>query len=207
MLVHGQSQAEVRRRQRRHPAAAGFCAQVVADNLGAPATWRGAQRRPLRGAADSGGRGQPETGGGAVALRDANGDGRFEVVERFGTGSTTGIGIRNGYLYLAHPLTVERMKMTDGQLKPTGAAETMASGFPADRQHQDKGLAFDGTARSTSTSARPRTLARAPTGGPASKARIPARCWPSTPESGSSTRTSWDRRRTWARGSPPACAR
>ena len=34
--------------------------------------------------------------------------------------------------------------MTDGQLKPTGAAETVASGFSADRQHQDKGLAFDG---------------------------------------------------------------
>ena len=31
----------------------------------------------------SGGRGQPQTGGGAVALRDANKDGKFEVVERF----------------------------------------------------------------------------------------------------------------------------
>ena len=57
----------------------------------------------------SGGRGQPETGGGAVALRDANGDGRFEVKEPFGSGSTTGIALRNGYVYLAHPHTIERM--------------------------------------------------------------------------------------------------
>ena len=34
--------------------------------------------------------------------------------------------------------------MTDGQLKPTGAAETIVSGLPADRQHEDKGIAFDG---------------------------------------------------------------
>ena len=62
----------------------------------------------------SGGRGQPETGGGAVALRDANNDGKFEVVERFASGSTTGIAIRNGYVYLAHPTVIERYKLTDG---------------------------------------------------------------------------------------------
>ena len=71
-----------------------------------------AQRRPLRALQTSGGRGQPQTGGGAVALRDANGDGRFEVKERFGIGSTTGIALRNGYVYLAHPTTIERIQVT-----------------------------------------------------------------------------------------------
>ena len=80
----------------------------------------------------------------AVSLRVANGDGKFEVVARFGSGSTTGIAIRNGYVYLAHPLVIERLRLTAGQLKPSGAAETIATGFPVDRQHEDKGIAFDG---------------------------------------------------------------
>jgi glucose/arabinose dehydrogenase len=123
----------------------GFCAQVVADNLGVARQMAVARNGDLYVALmTGGGRGQPETGGGAVALRDTNGDGRFDVVEKFGAGSTTGIGLRNGYIYLAHPTSVERMKMTEGQLKPTGAAETIVSGFPTDRQHEDKGLAFDG---------------------------------------------------------------
>jgi glucose/arabinose dehydrogenase len=124
----------------------GFCAQVVADGLGVARHMAAAGNGDLYVALQTaGGRGNvPETGGGVVALRDGNGDGKFEVVEKFGAGSTTGIGIRNGYLYLAHPLSVERMKLTEGQLRPTGAAETVASGFSTDRQHQDKGLAFDG---------------------------------------------------------------
>jgi glucose/arabinose dehydrogenase len=124
---------------------AGFCALVVADNLGPARHMTVARNGDLYVALmTSGGRGQPQTGGGAVALRDTNGDGRFEQVQKFGTGSTTGIGLRNGYIYLAHPLTVERFKMTDGQLLPSGAAETIVTGLPTETQHQDKGLAFDG---------------------------------------------------------------
>jgi glucose/arabinose dehydrogenase len=123
----------------------GFCALVVADNLGAARHMTVAPNGDLYVALmTSGGRGQPETGGGAVALRDANGDGRFEVKEPFSSGSTTGIALRNGYVYLAHPQRIERMKMTAGQLKPTGAAETIVTGLPMDRQHEDKGIAFDG---------------------------------------------------------------
>jgi glucose/arabinose dehydrogenase len=123
----------------------GFCALVAADNLGAARHMVAARNGDLYVALmTSGGRGQPQTGGGAVALRDANNDGKFEVVERFGSGSTTGIAIRNGYVYLAHPLVIERFKLTEGTLKPTGTAETIVSGFPTDRQHEDKGIAFDG---------------------------------------------------------------
>src|SRR6187401_1370519 len=123
----------------------GFCALVVADNLGAARHMTVAPNGDLYVALmTSGGRGQPETGGGAVALRDANGDGRFEVKEPFSSGSTTGIALRNGYVYLAHPQTIERIKLTNGQLKPTGAGETIVTGLPTDRQHEDKGIAFDG---------------------------------------------------------------
>ena len=124
---------------------AGFCALVVADGLGPARHMAVAPNGDLYVALmTSGGRGQPQTGGGAVALRDANGDGRFEVKEPFGSGSTTGIALRNGYVYLAHPTTIERFRMTPGALKPTGTAETIVTGLPSDRQHEDKGIAFDG---------------------------------------------------------------
>ena len=80
-----------------------------------------------------------------IGLRDTNGDGKFDLREPIGTGSTTGVGLRNGYLYLAHPKTIERFKMTAGQLKPAGAAEVVVKDLPPDsRQHNDKGLTFDG---------------------------------------------------------------
>jgi glucose/arabinose dehydrogenase len=125
---------------------AGFCALVVADDLGQARHMTVAPNGDLYVALQSrGGRGgQPVSGGGAVALRDADGDGRFEIKEPFGTGSTTGIGIRNGYMYLAHPTTVERYKMTTGQLRPSGDAEVVVTGLPTETQHADKGLAFDG---------------------------------------------------------------
>jgi glucose/arabinose dehydrogenase len=124
---------------------AGFCAAVVADNLGPARHMAAAPNGDLYVALmTSGGRGAPPTGGGVAALRDSNGDGKYEVVEKFGSGSTTGVAIRNGYLYLAHPTVIERYKLTAGQLKPTGPAEVIVTGLPDDRQHEDKGIAFDG---------------------------------------------------------------
>jgi glucose/arabinose dehydrogenase len=124
---------------------AGFCALVVADGLG-PARHMAVNTNGDVYVAlmTSGGRGAAPTGGGVVALRDANNDGKFEIKETFGAGSTTGIAIRNGYLYLAHPTTVERYKLTAGQLKPAGMPETIVTGLPEQNQHEDKGIAFDG---------------------------------------------------------------
>ena len=119
----------------------GFCAAVVADNLG--------QARHLAVAPNGdlfvslqGGRGG--VGGGIVALRDADGDGKFETKEQFGQGSATGIGLRNGYIYYATPTSIVRYKLPAGQLKPAGEAEIIAQDLPERRQHADKGLAFDG---------------------------------------------------------------
>ena len=82
--------------------------------------------------------------GGVVALRDENGDGRFETKEYFGDGSSTGIALRNGYLYVAKVESVERWKMTPGQLKPAGPPEVVVEGLPTEHEHHDKGIAFDG---------------------------------------------------------------
>jgi glucose/arabinose dehydrogenase len=117
----------------------GFCAMVAVDGIGAArhltVAANGDVFVALQGRAEK---------GGVMALRDTNGDGTFDMKEHFGEGSLTGIGLRNGYLYVAGLNTVQRYKMTAGQLKPEGAAETVVSGLPGVQQHGDKGLAFDG---------------------------------------------------------------
>ncbi len=118
---------------------AGFCALVVAKDLG-PA--RHVTTAP-NGDAFVALQGTGEKGG-VVALRDTNGDGRFDVKEHFDTQSTTGVALRNGYIYLAHPTTIERYKLAPGELKPSGPAEVIVKDLPDERQHRDKGIAFDG---------------------------------------------------------------
>jgi glucose/arabinose dehydrogenase len=124
----------------------GFCALVVANDVGTARHMAVASNGDLYVATNTrGARGGPQTGGGVVALRDTNGDGKFDVREQISTGATTGVALRNGYLYLAHPKTIERYKMTTGQLKPTGEAEIVVGDLPPDSpQHNDKGLTFDG---------------------------------------------------------------
>jgi glucose/arabinose dehydrogenase len=124
----------------------GFCALVVADNVGPARHLKVASNGDVFVALQTeGGRGAPPTGGGVVALRDTDRDGRLETQERFGAGSITGVALRNGYLYVAKFNSVERYKMTPGQLKPAGdSPETVVTGLPGVFQHGDKGIAFDG---------------------------------------------------------------
>jgi glucose/arabinose dehydrogenase len=117
----------------------GFCALVAANGIGTARHAVVAPNGDLYVALQA--RGQK---GGIVALRDADGDGRFEIKERFGQDSTTGVALRNGYLYAAKFHTVERYRMTPGQLKPSEPAEVVVAGLPGVEQHGDKGIAFDG---------------------------------------------------------------
>ncbi len=118
----------------------GFCAKVVADGLGplrhlvvAP---NGDVFAALRGRRDGSARG-------VLALRDTDGDGTLDQREQFGQESATGIALHDGFLYYATPTSVVRYKLPAGQLKPQGDAETIVAGLPEQREHQDKGLAFD----------------------------------------------------------------
>jgi glucose/arabinose dehydrogenase len=113
----------------------GFCALVVANNLGEARHATVAPNGDLYVALMN---------GGIVGLHDADGDGRFETSEKFGKGSATGIDYRDGYLWVAHRNSVERYKMTPGQLKPSGDPEVVVSGLPGVFQHGDKGIVFDG---------------------------------------------------------------
>jgi len=114
---------------------AGFCAFIAADNLGTARHLVVAANGDVYVALQN---------GGVMALRDTTGEGRFETQVKFGSTSVTGIALRNGYLYIATPNTVQRYKMTPGQLKPSGDPEIVVKDLPGVRQHGDKGIAFDG---------------------------------------------------------------
>jgi glucose/arabinose dehydrogenase len=118
----------------------GFCALLAADGLGTARHAVVAPNGDVYVALQSG---KGKTGG-VVGLRDENGDGRFETKEYFGDGSSTGVALRNGYLYVAKVESVERWKMTPGQLKPTGPPEVVVEELPTEHEHHDKGIAFDG---------------------------------------------------------------
>jgi glucose/arabinose dehydrogenase len=117
----------------------GFCALVVADRIGPARHIAVAPNGDIYVALQAKG-----SKGGVVALRDADGDGRFEIKEKIGQDNTTGVALRNGYLYVAKFHSVERYKMSPGELKPAGLAEIVVSGLPGVEEHGDKGIAFDG---------------------------------------------------------------
>ena len=97
----------------------GFCAFIAVDGIG-PARHIAVAPNGDVYVALMGRR----TGGGVVALRPDD-TGHFTAKETFGSGSSTGIGLRNGYLYVATTTSVVRYKMTPGQLKPAGEMETV----------------------------------------------------------------------------------
>ncbi len=107
----------------------GFCALVFAEDVGA------ARHLVVRENGDvfvalRGGRGG--TGGGVAALRDSDGDGRADVVERFGEseGGGTGINLFEGHLYFAPDDGVIRYPMLPESLTPSGPGERIVSGLP-----------------------------------------------------------------------------
>lgn len=68
--------------------------------------------------------------GGNIALRDSTGDGKADIIKRFGDydnkGSlSNGIRIHNGYLYFSSELVLYRNKLTPGQLIPDSKMEVV----------------------------------------------------------------------------------
>src|SRR5213593_384485 len=103
---------------------AGFCAGVIADNLGTARNLVDAPNGDIFVSVRSGPsvQGQPPQPGFILGLRDTDGDGKIDLQEKFGTQGATGIRLRNGYLYYATPTSIERFKLTPGQLKPSDPA-------------------------------------------------------------------------------------
>ncbi|HTB81028.1 MAG TPA: c-type cytochrome [Opitutaceae bacterium] len=120
----------------------GFRALVVADNLGE------SKNRPrFLTVAANGDIYAKLFHDGLIALRDADGDGRAEVKQTFGSGNGTCVAIHDGWLYYSTTTGVYRYKYTPGELVPTGEPQTIVSGLPAGKQHDAKCFAFDDEGR------------------------------------------------------------
>ncbi len=117
--------------------APGFCASVVADDLGAARHIAFSPRGDLYVAL----RREATPAGAVIALRDANGDGVFEQQERFGPGlAGTALAFRDEYLYVGANDRIVRYRMGPG-LVPSGEPE-MVVDLPDERQHAAKPFAF-----------------------------------------------------------------
>ena len=117
----------------------GFRATIVADNLMAGRT--GDTLRFLT-VASNGDVYAMTRKGGIFALRDADGDGRAEIIKEFGSGGGTGIALRNGWLYYSSASAVYRYKINPGELVPTGPPQLIAQ-LPLQQTHDAKAFAFD----------------------------------------------------------------
>ena len=125
----------------------GFRALVVADNLGKLRFMTVAPNGDLYVKTRLEGRPPNQTGGHIIALRDADGDGRAEVKQTFGSGGGSGIALRDGWLYHSTDTDVLRYRLTAGELVPKGEPETIVTKLPAKQQHATKAFAFDDQGR------------------------------------------------------------
>ena len=130
----------------------GFCATVFADSVGHPRhlavgsngtvyvnTWSGKYY----------GNDTPHAGGFLVALRDTTGDGRADVIARFGdsvqSGDAGGTGLRlyNGALYAEANDKILRYALAPGDFTPAGKPEIVVQGLPLTGDHPMHPFAID----------------------------------------------------------------
>ncbi len=116
----------------------GFSALVVADNLGSGRHIAIKKNGDIYMALRS-----LKNGNGIVALRDTNGNGRADLIHYFGKTLTTGIDIKNGFLYFSNFSEVFRVALPQEELVPEEEPVVIATGFPVQHQHQDKTFALD----------------------------------------------------------------
>lgn len=127
---------------------AGFCATIFADSIGAARHMVVAPNGDVFVNLRAGRRGAvANIPAGQVGLRDTNGDGRADMIERFGTAGGTGIALYNGFLYADHATSIVRYPLSAGQLKPTGAPEIVVSNIPGQPGHDARNFVItrDGT--------------------------------------------------------------
>jgi glucose/arabinose dehydrogenase len=118
---------------------AGFCATIVASNIGKVRQLVVAPNGDLYAAVS-------DRSAGGVALRDRDHDGKPEERATFGPSGANDVEIHDGHVYLALNDRVLRWPLAGGQLKPEGEAQVIVSGLPDDGNHKTKSLAFPGDA-------------------------------------------------------------
>jgi len=127
----------------------GFCAMVVADDLGAARHLTVAPNGDLYVAIRN--QGAP---GDIIALRDTTGDGRADHQERFGRDGGTSIGLHNNYLYFGRDTAIERYRMRANELVPEQPPEVLVT-LPDQEGHRAKGLPLTAPGACLLTSAPP----------------------------------------------------
>ncbi len=123
----------------------GFRALVAADNLVVDKkVGRTGERLRFLAVAPNGDLYAKGKNGKIWAMRDTDGDGRFDRIEEFGPGDGgTHIQFHDGYLYHSSRTTVYRQKYTPGELVPSSPTEVIVRDLPAERDHDAKAFAFD----------------------------------------------------------------
>jgi len=100
----------------------GFCAVLVAEGVGPVRHLTVASNGDILAAERS--------GEGVLFLRDADGDGKADLQQRFGPEGGSGIALTGGYLYLGTDSRVVRWRWHEGQVAPDESPETIIDGLP-----------------------------------------------------------------------------
>ncbi len=121
----------------------GFCATVFADVEGAPRHIAVASDGTVyvNAAVRQGKAGE----GPVVALKDSNGDGRADIIARFGgdVPGGTGIFLYKDWLYVESRGSILRYPRKDGEVVLQGAPETVLKDLPIDGNHTARPFAID----------------------------------------------------------------
>ena len=175
----------------------GFCATVFADNLGHARhmavagngvvyvnTWSGTYY----------GNDKPPPGEFLVALKDTDGDGKADVISRFGetkaqgSAGGTGIALYNGALYAEVNDRIVRYRLPEAGAVPTGRPDTIVSGLPLTGDHpmhpfaiNDKGELFVDVATATNSCQKANRTPKSPGLNPARSLRRAATSGATTP--------------------------
>lgn len=117
----------------------GFCASVVADQVGRARHLGVSRDGDIYVAIDD-----ANHPGGVLALRDRDSDGRAEEQMYFGAPRANGIVVTKSHLYVGYRDRIERWRLREGQLVPRGAPEIVVGGLPANGDHNRKNMQIDG---------------------------------------------------------------
>ncbi|MDE1914534.1 MAG: PQQ-dependent sugar dehydrogenase [Sphingomonadales bacterium] len=126
----------------------GFCATIFADKLGHVRHMAVAADGTIyaNSAPDAQDQSRPS---GLIMLRDANGDGRADVIERPVPAVTggTGVALYRGAIYLEDKNRIIRYRLDPRSRLPVGEPATVVSGLPVGGDHRSRSLAIrhDGT--------------------------------------------------------------
>ncbi len=114
----------------------GYCALLVGGQLGSVRHIAVAANGDIYAAVS--GRGG---GGGLLAMRDTDGDGRADMLRPIGRSSGTGVALHGGHLYFAPNDRIVRYRLDGTDLVPAGPPETVAQDLPTGG-HAAKTMAF-----------------------------------------------------------------